>query len=181
MNSCLVIVDYQNDFVNGSLGFNEAKKLERNIVNKMNEYRENGADIIFTLDTHYSDYLTTQEGRMLPIEHCISGTDGHRLYGEVGRTKTVSDKTFEKNTFGCEKLYEHFKRNKYQSIDLVGVVTNICVIANAILAKTALPKAHIAVDAACTASNNRELHNAALRVMESLQIKILNREEKQNG
>ena len=139
MKKCLIVVDYQNDFVSGSLGFEKAKTLELGIANKINSYHVNGDDVIFTLDTHYDDYMDSYEGKHLPVPHCIENTDGHKLYG---------------------------------SVELVGVVTNICVVANAVLAKTALPDADIIVDSTLTASNDERLHNAALDTMEGMQIII---------
>lgn len=176
MKRCLIVVDYQNDFVNGSLGFERARGLERNIASKIDEYRKNGGDIIFTLDTHGADYLKTREGRFLPVEHCIKGTDGHCLYGEVASRADENDLYFEKSTYGSDALYEYLKKNEYESIELCGVVSNICVISNAVLAKTAQPETEIYVDAQCTASNDDSLNSAALSVMDSLQIEVKNRE-----
>lgn len=181
MKRCLIIVDYQVDFVTGSLGFETALTLDDRIAKKIEEYRTNGDDVIFTLDTHDSNYLETYEGRHLPVAHCINGTDGHSLFGMVGKVKKQSDRIFRKNTFGSDDLYEHMKKTKYSTIELVGVVTNICVIANAILAKTAQPETDIVVDASCVASNDKKLNEAALKVMESLQIQIINNGGEENG
>lgn len=172
---CLIVVDYQNDFVTGSLGFAEAVSIEQNIAKKIMEYRKNGDEIIFTLDTHYENYLETQEGKNLPVPHCIKNTQGHNLYGIVDTLVKDSDKKFEKEAFGSDKLYEYLKVQPFESIELIGVVSNICVISNAVLAKTAQPKTPIIVDAKCTASFDNKVHNAALDVMVSLQIKIINR------
>lgn len=181
MKRCLIVVDYQNDFVIGSLGFKAAELLESRIAEKTEEYRTNGDDVIFTLDTHGFNYLETYEGKHLPVKHCINGTDGHSLYGKVGKIKAESDRVFLKNTFGSDDLYMYLKKNIYSSIELVGVVTNICVISNAVLAKTAQPETEITVDASCVASNDEYLNEAALRVMESLQINITNKGGKENG
>ena len=176
MRRCLIVVDYQNDFVSGSLGFEKARGLEKNIASKIDKYRKNGDEIIFTLDTHGEDYLKTREGRFLPVEHCIKGTDGHCLYGEVADQADEKDLYFEKSTYGSDALYEYLKKNEYKSIELCGVVSNICVISNAVLAKTAQPETEIYVDALCTASNDDSLNFAALSVMDSLQIEVRNRE-----
>ena len=157
MKKCLIVVDYQNDFVSGSLGFEKAKTLELGIANKINSYHVNGDDVIFTLDTHYD---------------CIENTDGHKLYGSVADCVSGEDIVFRKTTFGSDALYEYLKTACYGSVELVGVVTNICVVANAVLAKTALPDADIIVDSMLTASNDERLHNAALDTMEGMQIII---------
>ncbi len=173
MKKCLIVVDYQNDFVTGSLGFPEALALEEKIVSKIRQYRDSGDSVVFTFDTHTKDYLISQEGRQLPIPHCIGGTQGHKLYGQVGQSVREDDWCFIKYTFGSDALYEYLTKTPFCSIELVGVVTNICVLANAVLAKTAQPETPILVDAACTASNDPVLHEKALDVMESLQIQVL--------
>jgi nicotinamidase-related amidase len=173
MKKCLIVVDYQNDFVTGPLGFAAAEALDANIAAKIGRCRQNGDEIIFTLDTHGENYMETQEGRNLPVPHCIAGTEGHGLFGETARLAKDGDKRFVKDTFGSGGLYEYLKNREYESIELCGVVSNICVISNAVLAKTALPEVPIIVDSACTASNDPALNQAALDVMAGLQIDIL--------
>ncbi|MFA6626993.1 MAG: cysteine hydrolase family protein [Bacilli bacterium] len=168
----LVIVDYQIDFVDGNLGFPKAQKLEEKIMKKVASYQERHDDIIFTLDTHQGDYLSTLEGQHLPIIHALSKTKGHELYGKL---QNVLGRRIEKDTFGSLELVHHVQTHIYDSIELVGLVTNICVIANAILMKTACPNTPIVVDAACTASFDDDLHEKALDVMTGLQIEIRNR------
>lgn len=177
MNRCLIVVDYQNDFVIGSLGFPEALALDERIAEKIAEYRESGDDVIFTFDTHDENYLKTREGRYLTVEHCVKGTNGHELYGKVGDSKTDGDRCFYKPGFGSDELYMYLKERAYSSIELVGVVSNICVISNAVLAKTAQPEADIIIDASCVASNDERLNKAALEVMESLQMIITNKKD----
>lgn len=172
---CLIVVDYQVDFVNGVLGFNDAVMLEDKIAQKISEYRTSGGEIIFTFDTHYSNYLQTQEGKNLPVYHCIQGTEGHMLYGKIAASVTAADKCIYKSAFGSDRLMEYLRGKHYDSIELVGIVSNICVISNAVIAKTALPEVPIIVDASCTASNDKRLHNAALDVMQGLQINVVNR------
>lgn len=172
MKKCLIVVDYQNDFVSGSLGFPKAVELDNRIAEKVKEYHDNGDDVVFTFDTHSEDYLESREGRYLPVEHCIKGTTGHELYGKTGDSRKAKDKCFEKITFGSDELYQHLKKTMYQRIELVGVVTNICVISNAVLAKTAQPETDIFVDVSCVASNDEDLNQAAIKVMESMQINI---------
>lgn len=173
MKKCLIVVDYQNDFVSGSLGFSGAEELESRIIRKIKQYRENGDEIMFTFDTHDEGYLNTQEGRKLPVAHCLKGTDGHRLYGKLADMICETDKQFHKDTFGSDGLYMYLKENMFTGIELVGLVSNICVITNAILAKTAQSETPITVDAKCTASHDSKLNQAALDVMEGLQINII--------
>lgn len=174
----LVVVDYQNDFVSGSLGFPEAAKLELPIMKKIQSYLLDGHEVVFTLDTHASNYLDTAEGKLLPIPHCIKGTDGHRLSGNVARVSKFASAIFEKGTFGCEALMEYILDGKYEEIELVGLVSNICVLSNAIIAKTAAPEALITVDASCTAAADPVAHEKALDVMQGLLINVINRKKK---
>jgi nicotinamidase-related amidase len=176
MKKCLIIVDYQNDFVSGALGFPEAAALEARIAQKIRGYRAAGDEIVFTLDTHAEDYLDTQEGKSLPVAHCLKGTEGHALYGQIAGLADPADRRFEKVTFGSDALYDYLKAERFVSIELAGVVSNICVLSNAVLAKTAQPETPILVDAACTASNDAALNRAALDVLASLQVQILNME-----
>ena len=173
----LIVVDYQKDFVDGSLGFPGAEALEGPIAAKIKEYRLRDDHVVFTLDTHEENYMDTQEGKNLPIPHCIDGTAGHALYGKIAGLVREGDKYFFKETFGSEDLFDFLReqRGQYESIELVGLVSNICVISNAVLAKTAQPETPVLVDAACTGSGNGELNAAALAVMEGLQIAVLNR------
>ncbi len=175
VKQCLIVVDYQNDFVTGTLGFPKAMMLERQIAEKIQQYRDRGDDILFTFDTHDDSYLHTQEGRMLPVAHCIRGTDGHDLYGQVRDRFRQEDTCFYKNAFGSSELFDYLRETRYARIELVGVVSNICVISNAVLAKTAQPETPVTVDASCTASHDDRLNEAALDVMAGLQIGIENR------
>ncbi|MEG1448090.1 MAG: isochorismatase family cysteine hydrolase [Oscillospiraceae bacterium] len=144
MKKLLIVVDYQNDFVNGSLGFSGAEKLEEKILSKIEEYKEN--DVVYTLDTHSENYLETKEGKKLPITHCVKGTEGWNLYGEL--ENSLKNRTcFEKCTFGSDALFDFLRASEYESVELIGLVSNICIISNAIIAKTALPEAEIIVDA----------------------------------
>lgn len=173
MKTLLLVVDYQNDFVCGSLGFKGAEKLESPIAEKIYNYRKNGDDVAFTLDSHGEDYLNTNEGKNLPILHCLKNTNACELYGKIKRLRLECDKCFYKSTFGSDTLFDYLRKNPYNSVEIVGLVTNICVLANAVIVKTALPEAEIVVDSECTASNSQELYSSALSVMESMQIKIV--------
>lgn len=172
MKRLLVVVDFQNDFVCGSLGFEKAKELEKVILEKINEYKND--DIIFTLDTHEDDYLNTIEGEHLPIKHCIKGTSGHEIYGKI---KEISKNYpyIEKETFASKELL-HFIENKsfiYESIEICGLVSDICVISNAIIAKAASPKSKILVDKKATSSANLQMQEMVFKVMQNLHIEVI--------
>lgn len=171
----LVIVDYQNDFVNGSLGFPGAEALEGILCAKIDDAHANGDDIIFTMDTHLDDYLYTQEGKKLPVPHCIRGTQGWNLYGRVAELAEPHP-LLEKNTFGSKVLFEYLlQAPTYDEIELAGLVSNICVISNAVIAKAAQPEARIVVDARATAAPDNAMNEKVLDVMEGLQIEVTNR------
>lgn len=172
----LVVIDFQNDNVSGSLGFPGAKKLEVPIMEKIQKYLIDGDEVVFTLDTHASNYLFTEEGKNLPTPHCIKGTPGHDLYGNVARISKFASAIFEKGTFGCEALYEYIIDGKFETIELCGLSSDVCVIANAVIAKTAAPDAHIVVDARCTASADKKLNEQALDILQSLHIEVTGRE-----
>lgn len=172
MKKLLIVVDYQNDFINGALGFSGAKKLAPIISEKIKEYHISG-DVIFTLDTHGEDYLSTSEGKNLPIPHCIRGKSGHELYPELKTLRSEHDRIFEKPTFGSAELFDFLRTSDYDVIELCGLVTDICVVSNAILAKTACPEAAVIVDSNAVDSFDKQKHEAALTVMESVQIRVL--------
>mgnify|MGYP000894741401 CR=1 FL=1 len=174
MKRILIVVDYQNDFVTGSLGFEEAVLLEDRIAKKIDSYRKNGWEVAFTYDTHETNYLETQEGKKLPVPHCLKNTEGWKLYGKIAALCSEGDQCFEKPTFGSMRLAEYLAKNQYDCVELAGVVSNICVPSNAVLAKAALPEAKIVVDAACTAGNDAHLNQAALDVMKGLQMEVVN-------
>ncbi len=175
MKKALIVVDFQNDFVSGTLGFEKARGLEDKIADKIREYRKGNNDIIFTFDTHFEDYLSTHEGKNLPVKHCIKDTDGWELFGKIRSMKIPEDKSFEKSTFGSLELAKYLEIKVYDKIELVGLVSNICVISNAVLAKSALPEAEIIVDAQCTASYDESMNEKVLDIMSGLQINVINR------
>ena len=170
---CLIVVDYQVDFVSGSLGHADAASLDAAIAARIRRAREQGEDVLFTLDTHGAAYLSTREGRHLPVPHCIRGTEGHALYGEVAKEYRAEDTIFCKETFGSKELFAYLLERHYDTVELCGVVTNICVISNAVLARTALPEAKVRVNATLCASNDAALHQKALEVMASFQVEII--------
>lgn len=175
MKKLLVVIDYQNDFVDGSLGFDGAEKLDGPIVERIRKYRQEGHDVAFTRDTHYEDYLTTQEGKRLPVVHCLKGSHGWELFGETGRAVQEGDEIIDKPTFGSMALGQLAISGEYDEVELVGLVSNICVMTNAAILKTALPEAVITVNAALTASNDAEMNRKALDVMEGIQVNVINR------
>ena len=184
MKNILVIVDAQNDFISGALGSDAAKSRIDNICKKI----ENFSDglIITTQDTHDPDYLETKEGQTLPVEHCIRFSMGWGLDVNVSSTiitkctfdKSVTYTGVEKPTFGSTELMEKiasYVDNEEFNITFIGFCTDICVISNVLLTKAAFyEKANIYVDASCCAGVTPEKHNAALEVMKSCQIDVIN-------
>lgn len=169
----LVVVDYQVDFVDGALGFPGAEKLEPVILGKIAECRSSGGQVIFTLDTHGSDYLNTAEGRKLPVVHCVKGTPGHSLYGKAAQSVKPEDIVIEKPAFGSLELADLLRRIAPDEVELCGLVTDICVISNAIIAKAALPESRVVVDSAACAAADPQAHSRALDVMRGVQIDVL--------
>lgn len=173
MNKALVVVDYQVDFVNGALGFEGAELLEPVIFGKIEETRKNGGTVIFTLDTHSENYLETAEGKKLPVVHCVDGSEGHKLYGKVRDCVRNGDIIIKKPSFGSLELSEVLREKKFDEVELCGLVTDICVVSNAVIAKAALPEAKVVVDSKACASFDKSAHEAALKVMRSVQIDVL--------
>lgn len=177
----LVVVDYQKDFVDGALGFDSAVNLDEGIASLVQEYMDNGGAVIFTYDTHEKDYLVKQEGKRLPVEHCIKYTDGWQLYGKVREacTKyTNHPRMYEvyKPTFGSiglSKALEYVEASgEITEITVVGIVTNMCVISNAVIAKAACPEARIVIKKDLVDSFDKEAHQKALDVMATMQMDI---------
>lgn len=173
MKKIFVVVDYQNDFVNGALGFEGAEKLDEKIADRIEELRQYGAEIAFTLDTHTEEYLNTQEGRKLPVVHCVRGTDGHKLYGKTAEAKKDTDKVFEKPCFGSMELAEYLKNGGYEEVEFAGLVSNICIISNVILAKAALPEAKIILKAELTDSFDKTLNKETLDILNGVQVEVI--------
>lgn len=163
----LVVVDMQKDFIDGSLGTKEAVAIVPNVAKKIEEYRNAGDQIIFTRDTHQTNYLDTQEGHNLPVEHCIEGTEGWQISSEL--TVMPEDLVINKVTFG-----HVWDKNliKGSEIELIGLCTDICVISNALGLKAVLPETPISVDASCCAGVTPESHMNALEAMKMCQIKV---------
>ena len=173
-NRYLIAVDLQNDFITGALGTQEAQKILTPALEKLRNYPGN---IIFTLDTHAGNYLETEEGRLLPVEHCIFGTDGWQLPGEFQKLQRERNAAvYLKETFGSVHLAQDLlaanAKSPIEEIELIGLCTDICVISNALLIKACLPNVPIYVDASCCAGVTPEKHNAALEVMKSCLIQV---------
>lgn len=177
MNRYLFVIDYQNDFVDGALGFPGAEKLDEKIAAKVRSY---GKDhVLFTRDTHFENYLNTREGRNLPVIHCVKGTPGWEVYGETARAlEEVEAKAIDKLVFGMDvtdPATAAVLPESADEIELVGLVSNICVVSNAVVLQSKYPEATIVVDAACTDSFDKRLHEKVLDVLEGFQVKVVNR------
>ena len=171
MKKLLIVVDYQKDFVSGALGFPEAVQIEQALCQKIRSYQAQGQDVVYTMDTHGPDYAQTQEGRKLPVAHCLAGSPGWELYGEAAEL-LKGCRRFDKPSFGSLELACQKRGQDYEQIELCGVVTNICVVSNAVLCKAALPEAEILVDPACAASPDPKAQQAALDVLQSIQVSV---------
>lgn len=193
MCKMLVVIDYQKDFVNMALGFEGAEKLDAGIAAKIREYDEKGDFIIETKDTHNEKYLRTREGKHLPVEHCLYGTEGWETYGETGKLlrdlkerqstiyREIQKATFPVHPFDMVDMLDWIVMNEVrldeiEEIEFVGLVSNICVISNICVFQGAFPNAQIVVDPDLTASFNHELHDAVLKVMQGLQVELVAKE-----
>lgn len=170
----LIVVDMQNDFISGSLGTKEAEEIVSNVVAKIKTF---DGEIFYTRDTHEKNYLITEEGKNLPVEHCIRETKGWELHPEIEALR--KDAPIDKVTFGSVALAETLSAlNKndgvIEEITLVGLCTDICVISNALVLKAFMPEVPITVDAACCAGVTPQSHKRALEAMKACQIKIIN-------
>ena len=173
-NKYLIVVDMQKDFVDGALGSREAEAIVPALIKKVEEFE---GKVIFTYDTHHGNYMKTQEGQLLPVEHCIEGTEGWCLIDALEAVRhKVEFRSYKKPTFGCVTLAEDLRAEDRErgisSIELVGVCTDICVVSNALLLKAYMPEVPISVDSACCAGVTPEKHEAALETMRSCQITV---------
>lgn len=172
MSKLLVVVDYQNDFVTGALGFAAATALEDGIATLVEQYLAAGDRVIFTLDTHDDSYLTTREGSKLPVPHCAAGSHGWQLYGKLVRYMQDGRVTLlPKAGFGTLG-YAGLLTASPDSITLAGVVTDMCVISNAVVLQTLYPQAELIVESSLCSSFDSELHHKALAVMSALQMTV---------
>ena len=176
MTDLLIVVDMQADFVSGALGSPEARAIVPAVAQRIRRAREEGTRVLFTLDTHTPDYLSTREGRHLPVVHCVKGTPGWALEPEIADARTPDMPLIEKPTFGSMAL-AHLAARQAKTpggagmvVELCGVCTDICVVSNALLLKAVLPEMKISVDASCCAGVTPQKHEAALETMRSCQI-----------
>lgn len=182
MKNLLIVVDYQKDFVDGALGFPGADLLDERIAKKILDHQ---GPVIYTLDTHTEDYLNTREGKALPVPHCIEGTEGWNVYGKTGgalKQKGADGCFIKKETFGmpldelCQaSRFEWPERDEVETVELVGLVTNMCIISNAALLQSKYPQAQIIVDESLCDSFDKTLHEKSLDVMEGMQMKVIRR------
>ncbi len=174
----LVVVDYQNDFVDGSLGFEGAQKLDEGIAKLVETYQKNGGTVIVTKDTHKKDYLDTREGKNLPIPHCIKEEFGWQLYGKTASViETYKNNIYfiEKESFGVAPKQMLCLQEKFnpQKIQMVGLVSNICVLSNVCCFQAAFPMAEIQVIKEYTSSFNQELHEKTMDVLKGIQVEVI--------
>lgn len=173
MQDILVVVDMQNDFIDGALGTSEAQEIVSSVVEKVKNF---DGKVLFTRDTHGEQYMETQEGKNLPVPHCIKDTKGWEIHPQLEKLRV--EEAIDKVTFGSADLGQFLKaenaKNPINSITFVGLCTDICVISNAMLVKAFLPEVPIMVDAACCAGVTPESHHTALQAMKACQIEILN-------
>lgn len=166
MKKTLIVVDMQKDFIDGSLGTKEAEAIVEKVKNKIAQYQEQGNEIIFTRDTHTEDYLSTNEGRHLPVVHCIKGTDGWKIAEGLEVPGAIY---IDKPNFG----YMNWKDYHLEEVELVGLCTDICVVSNALIIKAAYPEIKVSVDARCCAGVTPESHEAALTTMKMCQVEVI--------
>jgi len=169
MKKMLIVIDMQNDFITGALGSPQAQAIMPNVMSKIQHYRQNGDSIVFTRDTHYDNYLATQEGKYLPVVHCIEGTQGHLI---ADRLDINDCEVFDKPTFGSLQLAEAVAKGDYDEVELCGLCTDICVVSNALILKAQLPETKITVDARCCAGVTDESHKAALLTMKMCHVNV---------
>lgn len=172
MENILVVVDMQNDFIDGSLGTEEAKLILPKVVEKLKNFE---GKVFFTRDTHGDDYLDTVEGQHLPVNHCIEGTEGWEIHEDL--KGLVDGEIIDKVTFGskelAENLYQIHQDEGINSITLMGLCTDICVISNALLLKAFMPDVRIIADGTCSAGVSPESHKRALDAMKVCHIEVI--------
>ena len=165
MKKTLIVVDMQNDFIDMALGTKEAVAIVPKVKEKIQEYVQNGDEIIFTRDTHSENYLQTPEGKKLPVKHCIKRTKGWQI---ANRLYVEGCKIIDKPNFG----WLHWNEEHLEEVEIIGLCTDICVVSNALLLKANFLKTKISVDAKCCAGVTVDSHNAALMTMKMCQIDV---------
>ena len=167
----LAIIDMQKDFIDGALGTKEAVAIVPKVAARLAQARADGETVVFTRDTHHADYLLTQEGRKLPVPHCLEGTDGWQIDAALA----VEDAPiFDKPGFGSPALIEYLRSlPALEGVEFIGLCTDICVITNAMMTKVALPEVPLSVRADCCAGVTPQSHETALQAMRMCQISIV--------
>ena len=166
----LIVIDMQNDFIDGALGTKEAVAIVPKVAEKIAKWRSEGGEVVFTRDTHQKEYLQTQEGKNLPVVHCVEGTDGWQISDKL---EVGASRVFNKPSFGSMELAEYVAGlASLEEIELVGLCTGICVISNAFILKAKLPEVPVSVDSSCCACVTPESHVTALNAMKLCQIKV---------
>ena len=174
MRKILIVIDMQNDFIDAALGTKEAVSIVEAVKEKIRSFP--AEDVIATMDTHDEGYMQTQEGKNLPVMHCIKGTDGWKIRPDIAELLTGA-RIYEKPTFGSTALAADLKdlsEKEEIELELIGLCTDICVVSNALLLKASMPEVKISVDAACCAGVTPQKHLAALETMRSCQIDVKN-------
>ena len=166
MKKTLIVVDMQKDFIDMALGTKEAVAIVPKVKEKIQEYVQNGDEIIFTRDTHGDNYLQTPEGKQLPVEHCIKGTKGWQIAEGL---YIEGCKIIDKPNFG----WPHWNEEHLEDVEIIGLCTDICVVSNALIIKATFPDINVKVDSNCCAGVTVETHEAALKTMEMCQIEII--------
>ena len=174
----LIVVDMQNDFTYGALRNEDAIAIIPNVSAKVKSALDEGTDVIFTRDTHTEEYMNTEEGRNLPVPHCIEGSSGWEIIDELKPYEKEAAAVIDKYTFGSDKLGKLLseKYSDVEEAELIGICTDICVISNALLTKAFLPNAHVKVDASCCAGVTPDSHNTALNAMKACHVEVTGQE-----
>lgn len=168
----LIVVDMQRDFVTGALGTEEARAIVPAVKARMEEATRDDWNLVFTMDLHDANYLNTQEGKLLPVPHCLKSRDGWTIIPEL-KELYIGWPVFEKHAFGSLELAEYCRQMQPEEIELVGLCTDICVISNALLVKAACPETPVSVRAGCCAGVTPESHRRALEAMRACQVHII--------
>lgn len=165
MKKTLIVVDMQNDFIDGALGTKEALGIVENVKKKITQYVDNGDEVIFTRDTHQENYLETNEGKHLPVEHCIEGTNGWAIADGLEVDNAIY---INKKSFG----FTDWREYNLEEVELVGLCTDICVVSNALIIKALYPEIKVSVDSKCCAGVTPQSHEAALTTMKMCQVEV---------
>lgn len=167
----LAVIDMQNDFIDGALGTKEAEAIVEKVAAQIQDF---DGEVVYTRDTHFEGYLGTQEGKKLPVPHCIKDTEGWQIRDQVSQACAGERKIFDKLTFGSVELAEYLKNMpELQSVTLVGLCTDICVISNALVIKAFLPEVTVKVNADCCAGVTPKSHKNALEAMKMCQVEVV--------